>query len=169
MKIKRTKLLTAVVIVLLLLNITTLTVILMNKQGGTGRPMPEGPRKMIIERLHFDDEQVKAFDVLVEEHRQQMRELREKIAKNKEAFYDQLKQDDTDTATAYTQIASITRFEEEAERITFNHFKKVRALCNDEQKQQFDLVIRDILKNMTAPHERPHGPMDRPPGGPPVH
>ena len=168
MKIERTKLLVILVVVLLALNITTLATIWIGKaQHNIRRDMQFGPKKLIIEKLHFDDVQIENFNVLVEEHQQQMKDLKEQIFESKEAFYAQLKNDAPDTTLAYQSIAHITSYEEKAEHITFEHFRKVRALCNPEQKQQFDIVIGEILKTMMGPQNDMHGgPMGPPPGGP---
>ena len=170
MKIERTRLLTLLVVVLVLLNLTTLATIWFRKSPQQlDADRREGPKNFIIQKLHFNEKQIEEFSALVDEHRTQMQELREQIAESKEQFYDQLKSDAPDTAMAYQQIASITQFEEQAERITFNHFKKVRAICSSEQKQEFDVVINEILRRMMGPSHGPHQgpPPMHPPGGPP--
>lgn len=168
MKIERTKLLVILVFVLLALNITTLATIWIGKaQLNMKHDMQFGAKKLIIEKLHFDESQIEEFNVLVEEHQQQMKDLKEQIFENKEAFYSQLKNDAPDTALAYQSIANITSFEEKSEHITFEHFRKVRALCDSDQKQKFDIVIGEILRTMMGPQNDMHrGPMGPPPGGP---
>lgn len=168
MKIERTRLLIILVIVLLALNITTLATIWIGKtQHNLKHEMQFGPKRLIIEKLHFDEDQIEIFNTLVEEHQQQMSELRQQIFDSKEAFYSQLKQDAPDTTVAYQSIANITSYEEKAEHITFDHFRKVRTICHPDQKQQFDIVISDILKTMMGPSNgMHHSPIGPPPGGP---
>jgi len=45
---------------------------------------------------------------------------------------------------------------------TFEHFKKVRALCNEEQKKKFDAIIKQAIGMMGQQQGRPQGP---PPDG----
>jgi hypothetical protein len=36
--------------------------------------------------------------------------------------------------------------EKERQTVTFEHFRKVRTLCNDRQKKKFDIFIQQILQ-----------------------
>ena len=160
MKIDKVKLLGILVVVLLLLNIATIAGVWVRLDPGKFRhEPPQGPKEFIISRLGFDDEQATAFEVLRREHFDTMETLRNQIRQEKEEMYDQLKSNATDTASAYHHLSNVIALEERAEKITFEHFRKVRALCDEEQKKHFDAIISQVIKMIGMPH-RPG------PGGP---
>ncbi|MEI6508618.1 MAG: hypothetical protein WCO54_09025, partial [Bacteroidota bacterium] len=158
---------TTLVILLVCINLTTLATIWLTRPAKSmGFDLPDGPKQFIIEKLHFNEEQIQAFDTLRKEHFEEMQGLRKQIYESKEDLYNQIKSDRVDTTIMFASIANIGRFEEKAERITMEHFRKVRQLCNDEQKQQFDLVISDVIKRiMLPPHhgqQQMHTPGSKP-------
>ena len=69
------KLLTATVIALLLLNIGTLGFLILtgpmqHHRGPMGKG--NGPQQLIIEKLHFDDNQVAQYEAIIMEHQKKM-------------------------------------------------------------------------------------------------
>jgi protein CpxP len=170
MKIQRTKLLLILIGFLLLLNITTIaTVWFTRPTKGMSAEIQAGPKNFLIKKLRFDDEQAHEFEVLFEEHIEQMRGLRKQIADDKEELLVQITAEQPDTALAYQLMAAISASEEKAEKFTFSHFRKVREICTPEQKMKFDLLIGDIFKNMIgASHGNQRTPASPPPGGPPL-
>lgn len=169
MKIERTKLLVSLIVILVFINLTTLATIWLTKPTkAMGPEIPNGPKQFIIEKLDFDEEQTEAFDELRAEHFTEMQGLRKQIYESKESLYNLIKSDEVDTALMYSSIANIGMYEEKAERITLEHFRKVRQLCNEEQKQQFDLIISDVVRMIMVPQQHHGGPLMGPPGGPRV-
>ena len=124
-------------------------------------PMHEegGPKNRIIAELKFTPDQVDLFSDLVEAHRKSMRELRKKGKEIRFNYFDLLKQEQPDQKIADELALEIANNQKEIEQVTFSHFKDVRKICSAEQKNKFDEIIGDVLKNMS----RPDGP---PPNGP---
>jgi len=114
-----------------------------------------GPAKMIIEELKFTPEQIQKFDKLKEAHQSAMRELKDKGKEIRTNYFDLLKQEQPDQKMADSLASSIAANQKAIEVVTFDHFKEVRKLCDDNQKKHFDEIIGDILKNMVRPE---HGP-----------
>jgi Spy/CpxP family protein refolding chaperone len=171
MKIDKVKVLTTLVVVLLLINITTLATIWKMRTPGGMEMHPPSPKEFIISKLNLDEEQQKVFEELRKEHFEQMRGLQEQIRAEKDAMYDLLKSSEPDTTQTYQHIAKIMQSEEQLERITFEHFRKVRAICNEEQQQHFDAIIDQIMRMVMRP-PRPGGPNGPPRehgGGHPPH
>jgi protein CpxP len=166
MKVDKVKLLTTLVVILLLINITTLAGIWRMMDWNNMRlmpPPPPSPKDFIINKLGLDDEQQKVFEELRNEHFTQMSNLREEIKSEKSELYDLLKNPQIDTNATYKHFASIMSKEERLERITFEHFRKLRNVCNDEQKQHFDVIIDKVLNMVmhgpkpAQPHHGMHG------------
>src|SRR5436853_166845 len=74
-------------------------------------------------------------------------------------------------ADSITHLIGSTQ--QQIEKVTYDHFSQVRALCTDEQKKEFDAIIGDVTKRMNGrggpPHHDRAGPPpgDRPDGPPP--
>lgn len=160
MKIDKTKLLLTLVALLTILNLTTLASIwrLVDLKSFSIMPPPHGgPKDFIISKLDLNEEQQKIFEELREEHFQEMKILQENIRSEKDAMYDLLKSDQPDTTASYQHIARIMQNEERLKRITFNHFRKVRAICTPEQQQHFDVIIDEVMHMIMRP-PRPENP-----------
>ncbi|AMS27119.1 hypothetical protein AEM51_08895 [Bacteroidetes bacterium UKL13-3] len=149
MKIDKVKLLTILVVLLLALNIATIAGIwkLIDPQTlAMVSPHPTGAKEYIISKLNLDEEQQKEFEELRKEHFEQIQNFQEQIRVEKDAMYDLLKSAEPDTTVTFNHIAKIMRNEERLERVTFEHFRKVRAICNAEQQQHFDAIIDQIMR-----------------------
>jgi Spy/CpxP family protein refolding chaperone len=164
MKLTKSHILSVLVVLLVCINLTTLATIWLNKPFDAMKAQQAGPKQMIIERLHFNEQQQQAFSFLVDEHREQMKALRRSILESKEAFYANLGNEEADSAETYAHIADISRFEQQAGKITFEHFRKVRSICDPRQKREFDKVIGGLLRSMTPGSH--HEQFGSPPGGP---
>ena len=128
-------------------------------QGG-GRPSD-----ILIHELNFTPEQAKQFEALKEEHQQAIRKLMDDGHTLRDNFFELLKSDSVNEPMIPVRAALISENQRGIELATFNHFQKVRAICNAEQKKHFDEIINDVLKQMGRPHGKPgEGP---PP--PPMH
>lgn len=171
MKVDKTKLLTGLVMVLLLLNLTTLAGIwrMMDwKHFRLMPPPPPSPKAFLIEKLGLNEDQQEVFEELREEHFSQMTALRTEIRQEKEALYDLLKNPEIDTATSYRHFSAIMSKEERLEKITFEHFRKLREVCNEEQKQHFDIIIDHVLQMVMHGPPQPGRHQHELPGPPPL-
>jgi Spy/CpxP family protein refolding chaperone len=122
-------------------------------------PMPEGgPAKMIIEELRFNPEQVKAFEKLKDEHHSAILDLQRKGKELRDGLFDLLKQEQADSSEVKRRMAEIGENQVAIEKVTFEHFQKVRQLCDAEQKKRFDAIINDVLHRMAGPHREHDGP-----------
>ncbi len=133
------------------------------------RPMPPpngdngGPGEMLIHELQFNDMQIKEFTKLRDEHRASIKELQKSGYELRDTFFDLLKSDSTETKKTTELSEAIASNQQALEMATFNHFQKVRAICNAEQKKIFDNIINEVTKQMGRP------PMPRGEGPPPPH
>ena len=162
MRINKTKLLLTLVILLTILNVSTIASIWrfidFSKLSMITTHAPiGGPKDFIISKLDLNEEQQKVFEELRQEHFQEMKNLQDNIRVEKDAMYDLLKSDQPDTTASYQHIARIMQNEEKLEHITFNHFRKVRAICTAEQQQHFDVIIDEVMRMLMRP-PRPHAP-----------
>lgn len=176
------KILGILVIALLLLNFGTLAFMwlhkpppppplremeMMRENMPPDRKDGEGPGGFLIHELGLNESQQKDFAKLRDEHQAGMRSAHEVIKKNKDEL---IKLMGTGDSVKASQLAdNIAAGQKQIEMITFEHFKKVRALCDDSQKKKFDEIIVEAMKIMGAPmpmNEIPRRDGDRPPPPP---
>lgn len=126
----------------------------------------------LVKELQLNTDQEKQLMLLRDEHRQQMEEIRRHNRDAKNVFFDLLEQqgDMTDSALAEA-VKQAVRYDAETDMLTFRHFQKIRALCNEEQKARFHSILRQVLQMMAPPPGNqqpppPHGRGENP--GPPM-
>jgi hypothetical protein len=134
----KTKFLTGAVIILVLLNGATMFTLWKH----TAQLPPDGPRKIIIERLHFDKEQVAAYDKLVEKHRADIRQKDSEMAAARQATYHQLQGDDFSKKDSL--LAQVGRLQTEVEQIHLAHFQDIKKLCRAAQLEDFNQLTADL-------------------------
>lgn len=151
--------LTWAIVLLLLGNLATMVVFWMDRRQN--RPPAAGhPSEFLIQQLKLDAQQQKQFQQLVAEHQQAVRSLRQAMKEKKEALYQLLKSNATDSSATVAATA-IGATMQSIDLATYQHFKKLRAICKPDQQQQFDAIILDVVSMMHR--QGPPGP----PGGHP--
>ncbi len=152
---ENSKFLKIVIIILLLINISTLAFMWMHK-GPHGMPPPRQEiGDFLIRELNFTETQRKQFVKMRDEHRSSVRNLREQSRELHDDFFDLLASSSTDSIKVNQLADSITFNQKQIELSTFYHFQKVRGICTTEQQKKFDEVINDALR-MMAPPPPPH-------------
>lgn len=154
---KRENFLKRVIALLVLINIATLTYIWMQKDSQ--QPRGEGALEYLTKELNLSDAQQQQFKALRDEHRASHKPLREKGKKLHDNFFDALKGNDSLLVDRLAD--SIAVFQKVQELSTFYHFKKIRAICTEEQKKQFDGLIKETMMKMAPPPSGHIGPAER--------
>jgi len=152
---KKTHLLVILVAVLVLLNVGTLGFLLLGRPHGPHPPHmngEQGPKARIEERLSFTEEQEKAFQGLIEEHRSQIRAKDEEMMATRNMLYAELP--DGDTAGSDSLLEAIGRIQQEVEQIHFAHFEQIRGLCTAEQLPAYN----ELTKELATYFSQPKGP-----------
>ncbi len=169
----RTKLLTIAVLGLLLINLGTLLVIFLNRSGHHPRPpheqegpRGEGPKRIIIERLNFDEAQQKQYEEIIVEHRKKMRELNDASRDLHNELFGQLTENVIDKAKADSVISLISLNQKALDNLNFDHFQKIKGICKPGQIEQFNDLVKD-LTHLFSPQGPPPGGPNGPPHGPP--
>ena len=147
----RTRLLSIAVVALVLLNLTTLGVLILRKPPHPEHGKHGGPKVVIIERLKFDADQVAAYEELIHDHRVKIDALDERMMELRSRLYGAHNALPKDSL-----IAMIGETQEEIERTHADHFGRIRVLCKPGQLPLFDAMTKDL-----AGYFRPGAP---PPG-----
>ena len=143
---EKQKLITFSIVTLLLLNIGTLGFIFVNGPKHNNRPPhPEGrpaPREVIIEKLHFDEQQQVKYVALIEEHRKHVRTTEEHIRDTKNELY--LLLNNPNLAKQDSLIGLLANYQKEIETLHFNHFSDIKKLCKSDQLDEFEELTEEL-------------------------
>lgn len=104
--------------------------------------MQDGPKKIIAERLHFDAEQVAAYDKLIAQHQQVIKSKQQEIGAAKTALYALLQGDDLSKKDSLTNI--VGQLQQQIEAVHFQHFSDIKNICKGEQIQAFNEMTADL-------------------------
>lgn len=150
------KLLTIVIIALLLVNIATLGYLFAGKNHRPGEKR-EGPKKLIIEKLHFNDQQQEQYDLLIQWHRGQINKLDDQIHQAKNKLYLQLQKSTSDTKAKDSIIDAITGYQKQIEITHFKHFEDIKKLCKPEQLNDYNNLTEELANLFPRkPHQPKH-------------
>lgn len=138
-----------VIVGLLISNLLLVAFVLMRKP-----PHHSGPRDLIIERLHFNEDQVKEYDELIRQHRMQIREKEHEIMDLKTQYYSFLK--NSDQKSEDLLILEIGKVSIEKEKINFKHFQDIKKICHPDQLKNFNDLINDFESLFNRPDKPPH-------------
>jgi protein CpxP len=158
---EKTKLLTISVIGLLLLNFATLGFLFLNGPKGHRPPMGgthqerEKPREIIIEKLHFDANQQKEYDKIIQWHHGEIEKLDKNIRQTKNELYSQLMQPEVDIKTKDSLITLLNSYQKQIEQTHFKHFEDIKKLCHKDQMDDFNELTEELAR-IFAP--KPRGP-----------
>ena len=93
-----------------------------------------GPRDMIIEALHFDDEQIREYDLLIKDHRILMFKGKSELYNFRKSYF----LTDSDSA-----LSLLSNSYSNLENINKNHINEIMEICNSSQKEDFRIVIKE--------------------------
>lgn len=137
---KKEKLISFFAIGLLVCNIILIVYIFQNHRRP---PMSEGPRNLIIERLHLNPDQIKKYDALIEVHKKTIRDENDKMMFLKNKFYSCI----IDSSSSQIQDSlkrEIGQLQINIEITHYNHFKDIGSLCLPQQMDDFNNLIKEI-------------------------
>lgn len=149
----KTRLLSAVALVLLLANLVMVSRMYLERRHPTahhGAPPHGGPRNIIIDRLRLDQAQTEAYDRLIEGHRASIRRLDHEMLEARSALYTGL----GGSVPTDSLMGRIAALQLEVERTHVMHFADIRALCRADQLPLFDSMTHD-LAGYFGPHRPP--------------
>ncbi len=112
------------------------------RQGKEGRN--EKGLGFFIEKLQLDEDQQSDFKRLRSEYFEQVTELNKehddlRIQLSHSFFSDQ-------TQLSDSLLIVMAQYKVKIEKATLQHFKSMREVCYDDQKQQFDTIVNHMMK-----------------------
>ena len=116
--------------ILILINLTLMW-LFFNQNNSSKKCVP---RDMIIEALHFDDEQIRKYDLLIKDHRILMRKGKSELYNFRKSYF----LNDSDSA-----LSLLSNSYSNLENINKNHINEIMEICNSSQKEDFRIVIKE--------------------------
>jgi Spy/CpxP family protein refolding chaperone len=164
---KTVRILTILVIILLVANIASLSVIWVNSssQPEKDRMRVERTRinkreMMMIRHLDMDTTQVETYKTAQRELRKNLRQYRCTMENNRKRIHEQLFSDNPDTNLINTLNDSIGLMTIEMEKIKINHFLRMKKTLTSEQIQKFRQMFEDDdherMRHENERHEEEH-------------
>ena len=148
------KLLKIAIIALLLLNLATMSFMLLHRPLMGPAHRGEETYNYLVHEINMTEDQQNQYKKLRDEHHESMERLQEKSREMHNAFFKLLQNPSSDSMQVKLMCDSITGNQLKIEMLTFDHFKKVRTLCTPQQQKKFDEIIQETLKRM-APKPAP--------------
>ena len=160
---KKDKFLILLVLLLMVANITSIAIFWLGKPNPKPDRQKGTPSAFLIAELNFNKQQQDQLEIFRKEHIEAAEPLRKQLANNKNVFFKLLQQ----PALADTQIINaenaVTAIIQKLDLLAFDHFKKVRKICTDKQKEKFDKIIGQVAHIIGNPGNPPP-PGDNQPG-----
>ncbi len=151
----KTKVLGFAVIALLVLNFGILAFLFLskNEDGPRGRKMP---REIIIEKLHFDKNQIDAYDKTIKIHQETIRELDDSIRTAKNDLYQLLNSENINSVQKESIFLKLANYQKQIETTHFNHFLEIKKLCKKEQLSDYENLTEELSKLFSHPRRPKH-------------
>jgi Spy/CpxP family protein refolding chaperone len=115
------------------------------------RKKPGRPDEVIINRLKLNKDQILQFENLKNEHRKQTEELQFTSKKLHDEYFGLLKTDIPDTTKASQLLKDLGKNQEQLDKVTFEHFGKIKSICDKDQKLLFNTFIDEIAGSFKPP------------------
>lgn len=152
--LNKTKFLSILIILLLIVNTATLVLFWMQKNKHPEPPKQGGAFQFLIKELNLTREQQDKFEMLRNTHRAKMDSLNQVLKLQKDSLFEGLKKPQNSLATKAYHLAKISVLTTQIDSEVFDHFTQVRAFCTTEQQVKFDNVIKEAIRMP----KRPSGP-----------
>jgi protein CpxP len=148
MIMNKTKLLSFAVIALLLLNFGILGFLFLSKdkQGQKNKKMP---KEIVINKLHFDDNQIIEYEKIIKVHRNTITTIDDSIKVAKNELYQLLNSETINLEKKDSLYSKLANYQRQVEITHFNHFLEIKAICKKEQLADYKTLTEELSKIFT--------------------
>ena len=144
---------TFLAVIIILLVVMNFALIMKLMGGGPSLKRHEGPRNKIIEKLGFNDAQIRLYDNLIKEHRKQIGEHHHQMRALKNQLYESLKEQNN-LFGQDSILNKIAQKQIQIEQTHVSHFQAIRNICTPAQQANFNELLSEIAQ-LFAPHPPP--------------
>lgn len=135
------KIFSIVIFVLLLSNLILIVLLFFHRPTPHGR---NGPKKLVIESLHFDSKQIEQYSKLIEQHRAKSRGLEMQIEKLKSELFSTLVSENKIKKDSLLLL--ISKKQSIFEHVHFNHFLDIKRICKANQMNEYKELTKKMAR-----------------------
>lgn len=147
MKMNKTKLLTGLVIIMVVINLLLLSFLWVSRPEDRithrSRNKHQRVENYLSRQLELTNDQTKAFEEQRKEHFKATRAIFKDIQRDKKKMIEMLSSG-ADSISIERVLTDINKKNKKLERLNFWHIKKLRDICSEDQKKKFDKIIYKI-------------------------
>ena len=144
---RNNNILTIAVVLLLLTNIALVVFMFMGKNKQDGKPRGrKDPFEAMAKELNMTDQQQKDFKQLREDHFKTIRPYMDSVRSAKTAFFALIKDANTNDSTINVYNQRVMDQQSRLDKMTFDHFRRVRNLFTAEQQPKFDSFMQKMMQ-----------------------
>ena len=153
-----------IIAALLLTNIAVLVYFLLLRHPDHGHQGPpsrssNGISEKLKDSVGFNEQQIAEYQKLKDEQSASIKTMFDEMRKAKESLFKLLSDPNVSDSAIGRASDDIANKQKALDLQTFNHFKKVRALCTPDQLVKYDSLIQRMFRKMGRPIHR--GDKDR--------
>ncbi|KIC92549.1 Spy/CpxP family protein refolding chaperone [Flavihumibacter sp. ZG627] len=100
------------------------------------------PIEFMVKELSLDDKQAAAFKEMLDTVKQKNKPLLDSMRTSRESLYKNLKAEPQPDSVILSYANTIGKIETELTINNYEHFRKLRAMCNPEQQLELDTLIQ---------------------------
>jgi len=141
-----------IIVLLIILNIVTLSIIWFNqtaKPGSIPRRPPRQNQKSVAllqKELGLSNEQIERYETLRRNHHQRTQTLVREIPRLKKEMMDEIFKSNPDTLKVREYSRLIGEKQTEIERITFHHLLDLKELCGEGQAAKLQGLLEEFFQ-----------------------
>ena len=147
---KTNRILTIAVVLLLLVNVAMLIFMLKGHGRHEMRNRGGGPFDMMVKELNMTEQQQTAFKKLKDEHFTAIKPVFDSVRTLKKSLFGLVKEENVNDSLVSKYSALISEQQAIVDKLTINHFRKVRALFTGDQQKKFEDFVQKMMQR--------HGP-----------
>jgi len=141
---KKTNFLKLSLIGLLLLNLSTLSFIILKDNKSDENRKGNKPDQLIINKLVFNTDQENSYKKLIQKHSQQINIIQETILNYKNNLYTKLKNNSNSKTQIDSLISKINEQQKNIELINYNHFLEIKEICSQKQIPAYNELVNEL-------------------------
>ena len=141
---KTNRILTIAVVLLLLVNVGMMIFML---RGHGHRDMKrQGPFDMMVKELNMTEQQQTDFKKLKDEHFTAIKPVFDSVRTLKKSLFGLVKEENINDSIVSKYSGLISEQQANIDKLTINHFRKVRALFSGDQQKKFDDFVQKMMQ-----------------------
>jgi Spy/CpxP family protein refolding chaperone len=143
---KTNRILTIAVVLLLLVNVAMLIFMLKGRGHHEMRNRDGGPFDMMGKELNMTEQQKTDFKKLKDEHFTAIKPVFDSIRTLKKSLFGLVKEENLSDSMISNYSGLISQQQAIIDKLTINHFRKVRALFSGDQQKKFEDFVQKMMQ-----------------------